>query len=413
MRSALVAYVALTVLTLGVFALWPELDLIVARYFFHAGSFFGGDEDLRFAREFFRVTPFVVLAAYAALWLARRSGVKLPWAPSGRAVIFLIATIAIGPGLIVNLGLKDHWGRPRPYQTQGFSGQDPFRPWYATDGACKRNCSFVSGEAATAFWTVAPASLLPPPWRAPATRRRLRLRSRREPAQAGVRRPLSQRRPARRAPHPHRHRGRPAAHLAARRVVLMDAARTGCAVVVMGVRGAERRLSRNLPRQRARLAVRRGRPAASCGQCREDAAGDSADRRRPRPWLDRIGEELKSWAAEGRSGVLTCSALKRAYRDRIRSARPDVRFVYVKRLGGADREPRRRAASRIHAGLAAAQPVRGARGAGAGRAGRHRRRRPIRRGRGRRRHRRARAGSREPSRREPGCAPLTRLYKSR
>ena len=168
MRSALVAYVALTVLTLGVFALWPELDLIVARYFFHAGSFFGGDEDLRFARDFFRVTPFVILAAYVALWLARRSGVKLPWAPSGQAVIFLVVTIAVGPGLIVNLGLKDHWGRPRPYQTQGFSGQDPFRPWYATDGACKRNCSFVSGEAATAFWTVAPASLLPPPWRAPA-----------------------------------------------------------------------------------------------------------------------------------------------------------------------------------------------------------------------------------------------------
>jgi gluconokinase len=48
------------------------------------------------------------------------------------------------------------------------------------------------------------------------------------------------------------------------------------------------------------------------------------------PWLDRIGEELKRWAAEGRSGVMTCSALRRAYRDRIRSARPDVRFVYLK-----------------------------------------------------------------------------------
>jgi lipid A 4'-phosphatase len=168
MRSALVAYVALTVLTLGVFALWPELDLIVARYFFHAGSFFGGDEALRFARDLFRVTPFVVLAAYAALWLMERSGVKLRWAPSGRAVIFLIVTIAIGPGLIVNLGLKDHWGRPRPYQTQDFNGQDPFMPWYKLDGACERNCSFVSGEAATGFWMVAPASVLPPPWRAPA-----------------------------------------------------------------------------------------------------------------------------------------------------------------------------------------------------------------------------------------------------
>ena len=27
---------------------------------------------------------------------------------------------------------------------------------------------------------------------------------------------------------------------------------------------------------------------------------------------------------------MTCSALKRAYRDRIRFARPDVRFVYLK-----------------------------------------------------------------------------------
>jgi lipid A 4'-phosphatase len=168
MRSALAVYVALTALTLGVFALWPELDLAGARYFYHDGGFFGGDHAMRFARDFFRITPFVVLALYAALWLAKRSGVRLGWAPSGRAVIFLIATIAIGPGLIINLGLKDHWGRPRPYQTQDFNGQDPFMPWYETDGACKRNCSFVSGEAATAFWMVAPASVLPPPWRAPA-----------------------------------------------------------------------------------------------------------------------------------------------------------------------------------------------------------------------------------------------------
>ena len=168
MRSLLAVYLALTALTLGVFAVWPEIDLTVAHYFYRDGSFFGRDSYERFGRDFFRVTPFVVLTAYAALWLAKRRGIKLPWAPSGRAVIFLIATIAIGPGLIVNLGLKDHWGRPRPYQTEGLSGQNPFRPWYETDGGCKRNCSFVSGEAATGFWMVAPASVLPPPWCAPA-----------------------------------------------------------------------------------------------------------------------------------------------------------------------------------------------------------------------------------------------------
>jgi lipid A 4'-phosphatase len=109
-----------------------------------------------------------VLVAYAALWLAKHLGVRLPWAPSGRAMIFLIATMIIGPGLIVNVGLKDHWHRPRPVQTQDFNGASPFTPWYDDNGACKKNCSFVSGEAATGFWMVAPASVLPPPWRGPA-----------------------------------------------------------------------------------------------------------------------------------------------------------------------------------------------------------------------------------------------------
>ena len=83
-------------------------------------------------------------------------------------MIFLIATMIIGPGLIVNLGLKDHWHRPRPVQTQDFNGASPFTPWYDSDGACRKNCSFVSGEASTGFWMVAPASVLPPPWRGPA-----------------------------------------------------------------------------------------------------------------------------------------------------------------------------------------------------------------------------------------------------
>src|SRR5271166_5959349 len=166
--KALIVYLALTALTLAIFALWPSLDLAVAHLFYDGGGFIGHETLDRLARDFFRVTPFVVLALYVGLWFAKRNGVRLRWAPSGRAVAFLIATIAIGPGLIVNLGLKDHWHRPRPNQTQDFNGPNPFRPWYEDDGACRRNCSFVSGEAATGFWMVAPASVLPPPWRGPA-----------------------------------------------------------------------------------------------------------------------------------------------------------------------------------------------------------------------------------------------------
>ncbi|HTR11916.1 MAG TPA: phosphatase PAP2 family protein [Roseiarcus sp.] len=166
--KALFVYAALTALTLAVFALWPQLDLIAAHHFYDGGGFIGHDGLDRFGRDVFRVTPFVVLALYAGLWLAKRRGVALRWAPSGRAIVFLIATMAIGPGLVVNLGLKDHWHRPRPNHVQEFGGSDAFRRWYENDGACKKNCSFVSGEAATGFWMVAPASLLPPPWRTPA-----------------------------------------------------------------------------------------------------------------------------------------------------------------------------------------------------------------------------------------------------
>jgi lipid A 4'-phosphatase len=168
MSRALFVYVVLAALTFVVFALWPQLDLMVSHLFFWDGSFDGDGLPDHLAREFFRDTPFVVLAAYGALWLAKRQGARVPWAPSGRAMIFLIVTMVIGPGLIVNLGFKDHWHRPRPVQTQDFNGPNPFMPWYEDDGACDKNCSFVSGEASTGFWMVAPASVLPPPWRGPA-----------------------------------------------------------------------------------------------------------------------------------------------------------------------------------------------------------------------------------------------------
>lgn len=44
------------------------------------------------------------------------------------------------------------------------------------------------------------------------------------------------------------------------------------------------------------------------------------------PWLDRIGAALRR--REG-AAVVACSALKRAYRDRLRSACPGLRFVFL------------------------------------------------------------------------------------
>ncbi|MEU1346893.1 gluconokinase [Streptomyces sp. NPDC005786] len=47
------------------------------------------------------------------------------------------------------------------------------------------------------------------------------------------------------------------------------------------------------------------------------------------PWLDAIAAWLDHAIATGRPAVVSCSALKRAYRDRLLRGRPEVRLVYL------------------------------------------------------------------------------------
>ena len=47
------------------------------------------------------------------------------------------------------------------------------------------------------------------------------------------------------------------------------------------------------------------------------------------PWLDAVAEWIGDRERERSSGVLTCSALRRAYRDRLRRGHPSVWFVHL------------------------------------------------------------------------------------
>lgn len=47
------------------------------------------------------------------------------------------------------------------------------------------------------------------------------------------------------------------------------------------------------------------------------------------PWLEGLATWIGEQEAAGRSCVLSCSALKRSYRDVLRSGAPDVRFVHL------------------------------------------------------------------------------------
>lgn len=47
------------------------------------------------------------------------------------------------------------------------------------------------------------------------------------------------------------------------------------------------------------------------------------------PWLDALHAAMLDWHDRGKSGILTCSALKRIYRQRLVDHLPEVRFVWL------------------------------------------------------------------------------------
>ena len=167
-RIGLFIALALAVVVGLLFGIYPELDLKLAALFYDAAS-----------KSFpLKLNTLAALARDAAMWIAWALAapaiiallLKLmrpdrPLLMSGRAIIFLLVTLVLSAGVLTNLTFKSYWGRPRPVVVTQFNGPDQFVPWWDPRGSCGRNCSFFSGEGATAFWTYAPAALTPPAWR--------------------------------------------------------------------------------------------------------------------------------------------------------------------------------------------------------------------------------------------------------
>src|ERR1700722_2723356 len=59
------------------------------------------------------------------------------------------------------------------------------------------------------------------------------------------------------------------------------------------------------------------------------AAGHPLDDADRVPWLAAIGAYIDETTLAGRPAVVTCSALKRAYRDELRRGRPNVRVIFL------------------------------------------------------------------------------------
>ena len=68
-----------------------------------------------------------------------------------REFFFIFISLFFNLILVVNLLLKDMWGRARPNDIINFGGEDNFTAWFEFSDACSKNCSFVSGDSSVGF----------------------------------------------------------------------------------------------------------------------------------------------------------------------------------------------------------------------------------------------------------------------
>jgi lipid A 4'-phosphatase len=164
-RTGLFIALALALIIGLLFGIYPELDLKLAALFYDPAT-----------RSFPLKSNWLAASARdGAMWIcwgmALPSLVALvvkfirpdrPLLISGRTVAFLLVTLTLSAIVLTNFTFKTFWGRPRPIAVTALGGDLPFVPWWDPRGGCPHNCSFFSGEGATAFWTIAPAALTPP-----------------------------------------------------------------------------------------------------------------------------------------------------------------------------------------------------------------------------------------------------------
>jgi lipid A 4'-phosphatase len=158
----------LPIVALGGAALvaFPDIDLAISRAMYSSSAGFVGSQLgwIGALRTGFIVFYFGCIAVAIAGWVAARRGhANLP---SARQWLFLMACLGVGPGLVANLVFKEQWGRARPGHVMAFGGHKQFTPPLVPTNQCRRNCSFISGEAASVFVPFYAAAAIAPQWAA-------------------------------------------------------------------------------------------------------------------------------------------------------------------------------------------------------------------------------------------------------
>ena len=136
-------------------ALGPSIDMYIS------GLFYYGDKQFLLQSWygitiFFRkgLLPLIIFYTLILPLVAIFFPIKKIFFEHGfsiKDVLFIWSATIFNNLIVVNLFLKNYWGRPRPGDILELGGKESFVPWYQLSDSCSSNCSFVSGDASVGF----------------------------------------------------------------------------------------------------------------------------------------------------------------------------------------------------------------------------------------------------------------------
>lgn len=146
----IVFFILATFVTVG-----PSLDLYIS------GLFYYGDKQFLIQSYytvsiFFRkiLLPLILIYVFVLPLVLRffpLQKIYFGYRFSLSEIVYIWISGAVTMLLVVNVLLKNMWGRARPNDVLYFNGFQDFTPWYKISEACPSNCSFVSGDSSVGF----------------------------------------------------------------------------------------------------------------------------------------------------------------------------------------------------------------------------------------------------------------------
>jgi lipid A 4'-phosphatase len=149
-----------------VFLWFPKIDLSISGAFHVRSGTFSGQslQWVQALRGSFTGAFYLSVAISLAGLVLTRNRTRRWLSLDDKQWLFLAICSGMGPGVLANVVLKDHWGRARPKQVVEFGGAKTFTPPIIPTDQCANNCSFVSGEAAAIFMPFYGLGLIVPQW---------------------------------------------------------------------------------------------------------------------------------------------------------------------------------------------------------------------------------------------------------